>query len=303
MADFEGIEYTEIWPGSPKEKWANDGVSVTRRFKVAWDSRHEFCKLLVGYPKLMGSGANAYVSRVTPDYYAIAGSETDSCYCTSAEVEGHGTPDDDEGQEDVAFPVRTTTDEAGVCLYKIAVIQATYESLDYDILEDEDVNNTEVNLDRYVVEHEKPSVEYLTFVKGSWAFKTGTSPPPVVSFPIPKTQASKEITWIWKHVPMIPSSVDTAPGTVNDATFAGYAAGTLLCLAADVKPIRSATGGRIYDIAWKVKYLSVGHNFFLRFFAGSPPADPVYTEVTSNGLDSGKRPYDKSDFRKMFRPV
>jgi hypothetical protein len=92
--------------------------------------------------------------------------------------------------------------------------------------------------------------------------------------------------------PPNPAGVGNASGgTGSGATFnltfgAGFPPGTLLLTGAEIRPVRSTAGDRLYDIEYRWKYLAFGIQKL--YYQGSASDNPPYSgagyfEVSSNG--------------------
>jgi hypothetical protein len=218
--------------------------------------------------------------------------------------------------------------EPGAVIYDIARLTVQYEALSYSIKEDVEVTGLngapdEGLLKRYIVRTYHPAGQFVTIPLGQLHWVETGQPP--VTYPQPKIVPFVELGYTWIQVPGIPlPNIKAALGTVNNAPFdinnpnipGGYAIGTLLFSACDIRPIRQPQAPflqndtqLVYDIHYRFKYLpntdlqsgnfDYGHNYFLRRI---PPGNQInYELITDTGLSGGRRVYPFSDFTNLFR--
>jgi hypothetical protein len=307
VAIFRGITFIEHVPGSPIEILENDGARVTRMLDCDWTKSLSFADKLLGFPSIKtGTGNIKYVSRLTPAFHPdfLDAMGNPWIYATRiTKLEGIG------------FRDKTTDDTA---VYKTGRLTVVYESLTYEVKEDDEVQAAgvpdESRLLRYVTILFKPYAEFLTLPVGFMRWITADKQP--VNFGLPLLIPTWQIDFIWHLIPKtnLPlAKIADAQGTINNAAFVTplgtFPTGTLLLLNADLKPIRSALGDRLYDIHYHVKYkepiLGGGgdHNFFLRRKGTAPNETLSWELATANGLSTGDRLFKSTDFKLLFKPA
>ncbi len=318
--------------GSPKESYnPSAGFKVTRSFQVPWADRWRFCQGMLGSTSRMATGAFDsrnkpifQVRRKLPVAYPAYPLSSGKLYPVSVDsIEGVSPQDFDDND---------------VYVYERANITLSYESVTYNLLEDGEidvfasllaVNPSEATTQRFVTRIYQPSAEALTLPHGS--FKWVGEGSEQTNIPVLGSHAiiisTAEVHYIWHAVPGRPSALKTHLGTVNNAIFDNFAAGTLLLLAAEYKPYREITGKRVADITYKMKHFSAivpgsnetgqtkgqlynperGHNFFLQYFSGSS-TEPKYRQLTHNGISTsnitspGIPVYRERNFDELFNP-
>jgi hypothetical protein len=167
-----------------------------------------------------------------------------------------------------------------------------------------------------------------------------------------------EITYVWHRVPSLQTksnwnrasngdtnseqigALHTHVGSINNAQFDGYPAGTLLCKAIEARPYRWIDGIRYYDYTYRVACFwgsnsnlpegsvvtgpneVIGHNHFLRQQhtaavereseanngqgiierTAALTVEPFYSLLTHNGQQTGIRPFKERNFDYLFTP-
>lgn len=330
-----GIQYREL-KGSPQVSFQGEGLLVKRTFETPWDQAWRFALYLLGDAHRVavtgtdGFGNPQYgIRRTLPDPYSAVADHLPEvrsgslAWATAIEtVDGLGTFT----AADQIFTSVKVSD------YDVARMTVRYESLNYPILDDEQVvsleggSGTSVNtgnqipmercLGRFVTRVVQPAAEALTLPHGTFVFTEDQTPILGANLRI---VPSTEVHYVWHRVPGRPRAVTQAIGCVNAAEFDGFARGTLLLLAVEVKPYRWLTGRRLCDITYKMKHFSAldttlspvreytperGHNWFLRTYPdGSSP--PTYMLLTHNGntiANGGQPVYREADFTALFNP-
>lgn len=331
MAAFRGILFQEMYPGSPREQWSYADSKVVRIFKIAWRDRFLFRNALLGYPTLVDTSPEPYISRTTPHVYPSATS-IGKVYATNiTSVVGCGVPDVDDMDdpdevvihESVPFPLRPLKDEDDLSNYKYAIVTVEYEPRLYSVLEDNDVidpatgNPTEKFLERYVSVRWKPITELFTVGPGGakWADDAPGSGRQTVPRPIPKREAKVNVDITWHQLPFIPQRAAELMAAVNDATVdispatssgAGDPPGTMLLVGVDTVLLKSRAiiDQQLYDIVYHfVRFepaAGKGHNYIFDAF-GNPAR---YRLITDTGDDppTGKTIYPPRDLLQLFVP-
>ena len=314
------VPFVEALDKSPEFELADDGSRAVRTLFVPWDEIQGLAENFLGHPSVQRGGGGKFIQRVTPHAVRTVNFLGKSyLYATRIQrVEPWGlddafTVDPFSGQRDT----RTTDYEAK---YGLAKVQIVYETLTYDVKEDNEITQTagkpdESYLERYVTRIFQPSAEHLPLPTGLYEWTV--APLGNISGSPGKLVPKYDVNVTWHHVPveaigsvlLNPDAasfpLDLAIGTVNNAVFMGCAAGTLLLAAAELKPVRSAIGERIYDVVYRMSYFRETHQKILRV-TGTPKV-VSYREITADGVTNlvtmaaGKSIYDWTDFRLLFR--
>lgn len=324
---WRSTQYTEVTndPKGPIEEFRQNGSTSVRTYLVRWEDRYPALADFLGYATVLtASDGYKCVSRITPHYHTeFLPANFRVMYATQCmRCEPVGMPTSG-GLKSSANFIRA----------KWAKITLQYESLPFDVLEDQQVVGLDVirtiagpdeaQLARYVTKSFKPSAETLMLPQQSFKFVSGSTP--VVPGAPPKLVPAVDISLTWHWVPQIcvglklinpdlsHASIDDCLGTVNQSEIWGCKPGTLLLVGVDVRPIISPFGERIYDIEYRFKYLNlkdtngepVGHNFL---YAQKSIINPAgYYEVSVDGAtnvmlqDDDKNIYNWREFRSLFR--
>lgn len=283
----------------------------------------------------------AYVGRYIPWSFPIRNSTQRDrfMFASSCEIEGRGVPDDNN-----QFENDGAEGKDAVTRYKNARLTVQFETRLYDIMSDEDFIARTANtvdeslLIRYVTKIYRPQGEFL-HLDGNAYYYAGISPAKALTRGVNKTIISYNLSLTWHFVPQeaVPSAfinynaanlaIDKCLGRVNDDLFHGCRQGTLLLMAAELKPQVSAFGNRNYDITYMFKFLNPsqteingnvpGHNHIYRPFGAneSPPSNGWREAVASTSLATSATPtnfvartddiniYNFANFRNLFRPA
>lgn len=347
MATYTGddgftIDYVEHVPGSPEPSFEPERTSATRVLDVdldgTWTPAVKFARSLLGYPKSKAtfSGIN-YIQRCTPDEYPepllLTGSDGGvSLRAVKVAMRGIGTP---------SYADCDTNGTNRIAVYPKARLTVQYGTLPFDVWSErtngwESWNGgvrDESLLTRYVSKVVEPGGQYLTLPGDCFKFVAydGGDVPPVGLGGRPVMQGTgrmlihfnMQLTWhmvpesmvpcaLVRPFPLVadgPQAIDNALGKVNDATFAGYPAGTLLLTGVRFRPYRSALGKRIYDITYQIKFFKPetgkGHNHIFKQFGGEGRWYETTTDGTTNLIvqTAGRSIYDWYNFKTLFRPV
>lgn len=283
-----------------------------------------------------------YVGRYTPWSFPsfVNRSYKRYLWACSAEIEGRGVPLD----SNQIFGSGNDAES----LYKNARLTVQFDTRLYDIMDDATfigVTNKDVDegrLIRYVTKIYRPQGEFLVLEGNAYfyaglTFDGGARP---LTKGVNKTVVSYNISLTWHFIPEegVPSiffnstapniAIDRCLGRVNNDTFHGARKGTLLLMAAELKPQISAFGDRTYDITYMFKFLNPsqteyfgnvpGHNHIFRPFGANATPTPTngwYEAVASESLSQAATPtnfvamandiniYNFADFRTLFRPA
>lgn len=310
-------------PASPRFRFKNDATECERNILVDWGGLPQAAHDFLGFPLILGSPGNPYLSRVTPHTFPevqdLSGSPY--LYCTQfTSAAPWGIPLG--ANSDVTQPAAMRSVN-NVAVYRYARVQLLYETLTYNVKEDSQITQTagvpdESNLERYVTKVVRPAASYLTLPPG--AFKMVTSGTPAAPGQPGRITPGYDVDITWHQVPeaavgmklinpgLANPSVDLALGCVNSASALGSPAGTVLLTAAEARPIRSALGMRLFDVHYRFRVFnpsgSVGHNHV--YWPGPTPA-PGYYEVSTDGATNlvsqtpWKSIYNFANFALLFR--
>jgi len=324
--------YREKVPGSPATTFAVDASQSVRTFDVDWTAQANAVEDFLGYATVVSTGAGSpyglAVSRSTPIYHPsfYQPNGLPFLYATKCDIEGIGFT---QGRW-----LGSIQDSNGVARYDYARMKVAHESLTYDIREDNDTLVTnltgtgfpdEARLNRYVTKVVQPQAEYISLGYGCMRYVGGPNAGGAVPFSVGKILVSWDVALTWHGVPIeavatqainpgIGSNIafiDLALGRVNDRTFAGYAAGTMLFVMANIVPHRSATGRRTYDCEYRFKFFLPGHHKILTSNNAANASGKIgFVEISSDGsahainpsLGDGYHVYDVAFMDTLFCP-
>jgi hypothetical protein len=284
------------------ETLSPNGNGVVRRYRCNWEERYAAALVLVGAAVgyTNGDGERA-VSRLLPDQYV--GLPDQNWACTGVRIlpfKFAGTVDSvDYGQPIPAF-VKAT-------------IEATYEELPYDLLNDGGFTS---EFQRYTVTPGYPGADisaesnYISFPGGILNFATpdGTSSPAGVPVPygVGRSETVTNKNYVWKRVPLDVWGPGTALttmvrgdgstdnlgyiNTLNLTTFDGHPPLTLKLVGVEEKLLLDPLGlSYAWDIVYKMQERAVpyGHLGFIFYDATATSSTPgEYYQVlsTSTGV-------------------
>lgn len=313
-----GGTFVERVPGSPNEGFASDRSYATRIFDVPWAARQKAIQAILGYPKAQtAADGTKFVSRVTPAYhpdYLRTSDNRPFLYATKVSR-----------AQDVGFRGKSAAD---VSQYELCRLTVEYESLSYDVLQDQEMHSQPVDESiwtRYVTIRGQPAAEYLTINSSNanssgFKYVTGSLAGQFIVQGLGKIIPKINLQCTWHQLPQasIPGrafnltlnaagAIETTMGCVNNATFNNYPKGTLLLLAAEVKPCLSPIGDRIFDVTYAIVYFEPvsgkGHNYIY-----SPKDSDWIEATTTGGTNAGVQAdgisiYNWRDFSKLFKPA
>jgi hypothetical protein len=313
----------------------SDGQSsATRIIDVAWSDWPRFVEDAVGYTTIKTNDATAqpYISRITPWHAAINDLATERkwLWAVDVTVQGFGKPTDDVMNE--------TVGGLPMARFKTARCTLGYSTLLYDIRTDDALgtDRDESRLDRYVTKIYRPQGEFLNIDGSAYYYGLGTSPAVPLYRGVNKTLISFNVQLTWHKIPeeAVPTkflnpnatnfAIDRCLGTVNNQDWEGYAKGTLLLMAVEMRPYVSAVGIRYYDLTYSFKFFNptqetrnnnaIGHQHIFR-----PRTTPGWYEAlggdTGRTIATSTNPtnfiaqtdnvniYNWSNFRNLFRPA
>jgi hypothetical protein len=280
---FEELE------GSPRIRANEQGTTATRLFKVAWSDWQPFARLLVGTYETVGAAIQFVPPLAFPGFQNLLVDEIsidpfDPRNPDGAEVSSitSGTNSYPDAGARVTAVYRTAFDQNNRPRGDLPTVpQGTILSFSADL-----------------------ATEFLTIPGRVWSWDIAGAPKvpedvnPGVLLPTGSFQLA------WRRVPLPPwNAIRSLRGTVNNATFLGAPAGTVL--------FQGARASREFQFIedggfWRIEYefleqtkqrsagAAVGWNYF-------------YREEASGGEhwlkikdDSGNNPYPSSDFSSLF---
>lgn len=221
-------------------------------------------------------------------------------------------------------------DGTGIARYMMAEVGLQYNMPDYKIKADSEIINLNVGEplysdpdegnalasgyanSRYVTRHVKRMSKMLTIPRGLLSTTDGKKVLEAIA--INENVATFEYTWHQVPESGLPeASWLLGQGTVNDATFDGRPAGTLLFDGAvETKPMPNPITGKIlYTVRYQFHSLCIiddsvdpkvirGHNWVRKVIGGK--IVPVEFSADGVGAVAGTKIFPSYDFRKFFRP-
>jgi hypothetical protein len=326
VPNWRGIDYADWTPdqgGGPVIQLADDASRIERPIQVAHVNYYGAAAAFLGYSLLPQVGAVKYISRTTPHPYEdmLDINARPWLYARSiSRLEGVGP----RGKRANGSPA-----------FDLARMTLVYTSLTYDIKEDTDPNviglaedatgvanplaglPDEARLTRYVTRLYRPAHRVVTIPQAlmQWVPIPPNEPAGTILEATGKSEPGLELTYIHHLRPDVPiNAIQQAMGKVNQYTFDGFPAETLLCEAPDIRPIVSPIGDRIYDVQFRFvfrpKYnangVATGHNHFLRCWRNTTGAalqlDYRRANLSSTGTAASGNVYPSFNFLKLFRP-
>lgn len=307
-----GINYTEVFDGSPEEQIGIWDSQVTRKYMVAWNDREEFVEDLLGLPSVK----NGQLSRRIPFGYPSFSSNGPWLYASRVlRTKGVGN----RGKDQVV----------DVSNYEKCLITALHESRTYKVTPDQagkigGIQDEGTLLasgwanSRYVTKLPEPCERQLTLNLGMMRFvddaAVNAQGQPIggqaMLQGLPWVLQEQEIHYTWHEVPVEAypnTAITTCMGQVNNATFDGYPARTLLCRAPKFKPYQTQLGQRLLDIHYTFRFrpnvdkdgVPQGWNAVPKVVGGQL----TFVPVTSNGRTLlGSPPHRLVDFKTLFQP-
>lgn len=324
---------------SPTESFEVDNSASRRTFLVAWDSRGDFIKYMLGYGETWDDSGTTRLSRLLPSYHPEF---TDLIASRVSEVRGlkYTAPavpvdPDDPYRDDPAVcfdhpDYRFTDDDTAghqINVFKDAVITVEYEQASFDRVEDADIYDGGSELDRYVVRGEQtPGAEYLQLPGAVFKYvrSSGTTSPHGKTIPFNNglVLPQEKFVLVWRRVPSEVWTPDSALyewvyggplytvpalGCINDADFYGRPPGTVLF--ENVRPIlrKSPLGvGFEWDLEYSFNYDPKGWNYKYYFGVGDPANNGWYfvskgtTYYTPATLPDYESLYNARDLNNLF---
>lgn len=288
------VSFEEL-TGSPRVRITDGKFSATRRFKIAWSDTIAFTGELLGYYSTDGGGSWTYTPPVA--FPGVSQAIANDVDIAPFPEDGISTP--------ASTSLATNTNQP-----PYAIVTATYTIKDYAQNAAPRQNTPEYPDGTFLTINQTVGGEFLT-VPGR-AFKwdgTDEQLPADVNPGI--FVPSEQITLVWERVPerRIPfAEIRKQCGRVNENSFAGYSAGTVLFLGAQFNRQFQISG----DVLTTVQYsFSVtarqptdtsdedpkGWNYSYKEKAS---ADEHWVKIVS--VDDGATPYrEDGDFDSLLR--
>lgn len=327
-SDTQAIEYREIIDNSGtgyEEDVSIEEVSCTRVLECRWDFRYKFYDALIGWAEINGgtSAAPAGLKRHLPEPHPYM----NNVFCTGAKlVMGTGRPDVERTDCIIAY-VDTDLDPPGSAItinsaggighYGRARFVTKWEKLNFNVWSDEQMSGTtaaapQSEFFRFVDKTSDWSGQSIPIPGNQFKWVTITANDGGVNQYLPAALSKKfyreEITYTWMRVPDVPTvGIQACLGKVNNATFDGYAAGTLLFEAPMRKRMQNMPldpDGYYYDHAFKMLYAPETWN---KLYRATLLPNPGFDEFTVSGatnliaMADGQSQYDYADFTKLFK--
>jgi len=216
------VRYTEHVKGtggSPRIRYAADGVSVTRTLDVDWPDLDAAARALLGYAQVGRSSSHDahFVQRVSPDAITaqVIGDSQLNPYVYATEI-------DVEGLKPTGYEIGG--DGSVLASYEKARLTVTYSSLPYDVLTDAEmltggytqdtvtpgvpdgVTPDESFLVRYVTRRPLPAVQMLTLRGGVYKYVLPTAPTIVQGLNKTLPRVGLQLTWHNVPIDCVPCS-------------------------------------------------------------------------------------------------
>jgi hypothetical protein len=298
---FTPTEITDMGIGTPgvrdqthpTEARAPGESTMRRTFRVLWDSRYDFCELVLGNVSLWDDAGTIRLSRLLPD-------DTYGRHHTHPQIVATKI------EKITGFRFSGALDDDGLPIYDFADVEVLYEHVPYQLLDDDDATT---ELDRYTIPpglEEAPSeAEYTTMPGGILHYirETGTDVPHLrpIPFNIGYVTPTQKRTFRWNKLPeslwgdtasplyervFAGEGADGRPfiGTVNKEELYGYPTGTLLFLSVKDRLYRDPLGsGWLWDLEYVFDYRPQGWNW-MRYFDTETNPDGSPVNASANGV-------------------
>lgn len=273
-----GIGFEEL-PDSPKIRInPKTGIQATRIFRINWDDWGAFARELLGVVSLVGGqqlSASPFGFPEVP-YLVIDDFSIDPMMGDS--------PD---GTHPVTLSSRTNSYPGG------AKITVSYVSVDRN----KDANRPGVPDGTYLTVSEDLGADYVTLQGRSWVWDGGDDDGKKVADDanVGVIMPTGQTIMTWSRVSSPPrAAIRDKRGRVNNATWCGYAAGTLLFLGAKInRQFQILEDSGLYQIEYTFAESVNGWNKQWN------PKRGVWTAIKAN--DSSDPPYLSTTFDELFQ--
>lgn len=298
---------------SPVEAWAPNQSRANRTIRTAWDFRKQAVWDFLGYTEVViGTSGTKYLSRTVPHNYP----GEDKIWCTDIpRIVGSG-------------PIgQTGLDSTMLAAYTYAELTLTYTASLYNHLTDAEMVaagyvNAEGEISegvalqnsfgRYVIYKSKPGIRQLVLNRSA-VKRSDTGAPLLEGVPVPVPYEDIELTWLQIPEAALNTAVwGETQGCLNDDTFLGRDAETLLMEAPEIIRREGLFGAASYDVVFRMRY-------YPQFDYGTPPTArgwnyilaPIGDPATAS-LDMVKMvtntagtvsPFRTADFTRCFEPA
>lgn len=297
---------------SPVEAWAPNQSRANRTIRTGWDFRKQAVWDFLGYTEILvgGSGTN-YLSRTVPHNYP----GEDKIWCTDVpRIVG-------------AIPTGSTgADSTLLAAYQFAELTLTYTATLYNHLTDAEmiaagyINSDgeisegvalKTSFGRYVTYKSKPGLRQL-ILNRSAVKRSDTGAPIPEGVPVPVPYEDIELTWHQIPEAALNTTVwGQTQGCINDDTFLGRPAETLLMEAPEIIRREGLFGAASYDVVFRMRYYpqydkgipptARGWNWLL---APIGPPNTAYLDMVKMTINTAntEAPFATADFTRCFEP-
>lgn len=283
---------------------------------MRWADRRQAVLDFLGYPTVETAGAEVWLSRTVPHTYP----GEPNLYCTEvAKIDGIG-------------PTGSNGDPGGElqASYQHAEITLIYTTPTYDIATD-DVLTANARVDangnpsegtalalgkpRFVTLRAKPGMKTLVFNRS--LIKRADNGNPVLEG-VPFIVPHVDFEFTWHQVPK--AAINWArwgktQGKVNDDTFYGFEAETLLMEAPEPRAIAGPFGDRLFDVVFRMRYfpqydftpepagpIAKGWNYVLAPVGNGAGTTLDMVRMCADGQNNTQPVYKSADFTLCFEP-
>jgi hypothetical protein len=324
---------------NPAETYAVDHSTTTETIyllgdgslKARFQAAQDFC----GYAKVTTLSPQVYIARITPKPYPLTNQLGDNFeWCLDVtNAAPYGVP--------IGDPATTATNA------KAARMVLHYQSVPFRVLPDNQVvapsgplasfpdegwylANKGLESTRYISRQRSDGGSFITSARtGTLGYQTPQTTNGFIQLlqPLAVNQPTTDLVYIWHYVPVagVPwKAIDAAEGRVNNATFDGRVAGTLLFKSASQRIYNSPLGDRVCDMHYAMKFVANATRTDQKRMPGGTIITPKGTQLGWNatlGMDladqgqvdwypcfannngvAGNPPYDSAPFDALFRP-
>lgn len=325
---FEFFEDSQE-PPSPSYQFAGDSARIIRSLVVrdsTEDRRKKAAKALCGYNRVVTVAGKTYITRTMPHGYpAIA----------DGDVGTDGTPYLYVGGiprcEAVGKP--TGLDEENRANYTAQRFEVHYQRFPYDHKSDSAVNGTLPGgplfllpdegdalrsgwrFTRFISRNIDPASRVITLKQAVLHYvETVDTDRTAIPESMPFTQFRARVNYTWHLVPILALprlAWKVCSNCVNDISFDGFSADTLLFSDAKVQQLSGPLGDRLcnveYTFLWQPNVDSAGTEYGWKAIPRVKGGQFYYWEMTASGDPATKnnadqRPFKRADFTSLFRP-
>lgn len=313
---FRGIGYREVYEGSPRLSYSPQGRKGFRKLACAWNDVDALAANIVGYSGVQGTrvirqipmefflGQEGELGEVNVSNLWATGVEVDRIgldRAASGKVQG--------GAVDLGGGSTSIDDSAGVIRGGEAHLRVTFETLTYDVLEDDQIDTDPNTSSNYREQRRYTELgldfggEFLTLPGSYYKYVPSGDPVPIG---LAKILPYADIVLTWKGVPRIPPCLMRGfIGGVNKYDFTiwtqnfpleqtlTFKSEQLMLLSPVVTPYYDVGNQRTYDISYRMRLKTPGeqsgiggtngHNHFIRYNASGSGSQIQYLRVSADG--------------------